>query len=332
MNVPQDMKVIDVLRPGGPDELVCVRRPVPSYGPGEVLIRIAAAGVNRPDILQRRGRYPPPSGAPTHPGLEVAGTVVQVGADVRDFAVGDRVCALLQGGGYAEYCAVASTQVLDVPGNLTMIEAASLPETYFTVWANVFGLGRLRDARTLLVHGGSSGIGVAAIQLASALGHTVFATAGSEEKCRFCRQLGAAHAVNYKQEDFVAAILAATNARGVDVILDMVGGSYLARNLQSLATEGRLVIIATQDGTKGEADLLRIMQQRLTITGSTLRARSASFKATIRDEVRQTVWPLISSGRIKPVVDRVFPLIEAAAAHAYMESGGHMGKIVLRVD
>lgn len=325
----QRMKVIDVPQPGGPEALVLVERPVPQPAPGEVLIEVAAAGLNRADILQRRGLYPTPPGAPSHPGLEVAGTIAGIGAQVTEFKVGDRVCALLQGGGYAEYCCVDAGQVLPIPGSLDMIEAASLPEAMFTVWSNVFGFGRLQPGETLLVHGGSSGIGVAAIQLAAALGHTVFATAGSADKCRFCESLGARRAIDYKSEDFVAAIARETGGRGVDVVFDMVGGSYVPRNLQVLATQGRLVIIATQGGVKGEIDVLRIMLQRLVITGSTLRPRSVEFKRAIRDQLLEKVWPLIAAGRVRPIVDSVFALAEASKAHARMESSEHKGKIIL---
>jgi NADPH:quinone reductase len=323
------MKVIDVPQPGGPEALVLVERPVPQPARGEVLIEVAAAGLNRADILQRRGLYPTPPGAPSHPGLEVAGTIAGIGVDVTEFKVGDAVCALLQGGGYAEYCCVDAGQVLPIPGSLDMIEAASLPEAMFTVWSNVFGFGRLQPGETLLVHGGSSGIGVAAIQLAAALGHTVFATAGSADKCRFCESLGARRAIDYKSEDFVAEIAKQTGGRGVNVVFDMVGGSYVPRNLQVLATEGRLVIIATQGGVKGEIDVLRIMLQRLVITGSTLRPRSVEFKRAIRDQLLEKVWPLIAAGRVRPIVDSVFALAEASKAHARMESSEHKGKIIL---
>ena len=325
------MKILDVPQPGGPEALVLAERPVPEPGRGEVLIEVAAAGLNRADILQRRGFYPSPPGAPSYPGPEVSGTVVALGEEVTEFKLGDAVCALLQGGGYAEYCRVDAGQVLPIPGSLGMVEAAALPEAMFTVWSNVFGFGRLQQRETLLVHGGSSGIGVAAIQLATARGHTVFATAGSDDKARFCESLGARRAINYKTEDFVAEIVKETGGRGVDVLLDMVGGSYVARNLQVLATEGRLVMIATQGGAKGEIDVLRIMQQRLLITDSTLRPRSAEFKRAIRDQLLQNVWPLLASGRIRPVVDSVFALAEASKAHARMEGGEHKGKIILAV-
>jgi NADPH2:quinone reductase len=323
------MKVIEVPQPGGPEALVLGERPVPQPAPAEVLIEVAAAGLNRADILQRRGFYPSPPGAPSYPGLEVAGTIAGLGANVTQFKVGDAVCALLQGGGYAEFCSVDAGQVLPIPGSLDPIEAASLPEAMFTVWSNVFGFGRLQPGETLLVHGGSSGIGVAAIQLAVALGHTVFATAGSAEKCRFCERLGARRAIDYKSEDFVVEIGKATDGRGVDVVLDMVGGSYVPRNLQVLATQGRLVMIATQGGAKGEIDVLRIMQQRLVITGSTLRPRPVEFKRAIRDQLLATVWPLIAAGRIRPIVDSVFALAQAPQAHARMESSEHIGKIIL---
>ncbi len=323
------MKIVDVPQPGGPEALVLAERPVPVPGAGEVLIKVAAAGLNRADILQRRGFYPTPPGAPSYPGLEVSGAIAALGPGVADFQVGDAVCALLQGGGYAEYCRVDAGQVLPIPGTLDMVEAASLPEAMFTVWSNVFVFGRLQPGETLLVHGGSSGIGVAAIQLAAALGHTVFATAGSDDKCRFCESLGARRAIDYKTEDFVAGIVKETAGRGVDVVLDMVGGSYVARNLQVLATEGRLVMIATQGGAKGEIDVLRMMQQRLVLTGSTLRPRSVEFKRAMRDQLLQKVWPLIAAGRVRPVVDSVFALAQAAEAHARMEGGEHKGKIIL---
>jgi NADPH:quinone reductase len=325
------MKVVDVPQPGGPEALVLAERPVPEPGRGEVLIKVAAAGLNRADTLQRRGFYPSPAGAPSYPGLEVSGTIDALGDGVSEFKVGDAVCALLAGGGYAEYCRVDAGQVLPIPGSLDMIEAACLPEAMFTVWSNVFVFGHLQPGETLLVHGGSSGIGVAAIQLAAVLGHTVFTTAGSDDKCRFCESLGARRAIDYKTEDFVAEIAKETGGRGVNVVLDMVGGSYVARNLQVLATEGRLVMIATQGGAKGEIDVLRIMQQRLVITGSTLRPRSAEFKRSIRDQLLQRVWPLLTQGRIRPVVDSVFALADAGKAHARMEGGEHKGKIILAV-
>lgn len=325
------MKIVDVLQPGGPEALVLAQRSTPTPKHSEVLIKVAAAGLNRADVLQRKGHYPPPAGAPAYPGLEAAGVIAAVGSAVTEFKVGDKVCALLQGGGYAEYCTVDEGQVLPVPEALSMIEAASLPEAYFTVWSNVFGFGRLQPGETLLVHGGSSGIGVAAIQLASALGHTVLTTAGSDEKCRFCEQLGAKRAINYQSEDFVEVVAEQTSKKGVDVLLDMVGGSYLARNVASLATDGRLVIIATQGGAKGELDLLRILQRRLIVTGSALRPRDVQFKRAVKAKLLEVVWPLLARGAIKPIVDRVFELANASEAHAYMESGHHRGKIVLEV-
>lgn len=328
-NLPQHMKVVDVPQPGGPEALVLTERPVPEPGRGEVLIRVAAAGLNRADVLQRRGFYPSPAGAPSYPGLEVSGTIAALGDGVTEFKVGDPVCALLAGGGYAEYCCVDAGQVLPIPESLDMIQAAALPEAMFTVWSNVFVFGRLQQGESLLVHGGSSGIGVTAIQLAAVRGHMVFATAGSADKCRFCESLGARRAIDYKTEDFVTAIAQETAGRGVNVVLDMVGGSYVARNLQVLATEGRLVMIATQGGAKGEIDVTRIMQQRLFVTGSTLRPRSAEFKRAMRDQLLQQVWPLLASGRVRPVVDSVFALAEAGKAHARMESSEHMGKIIL---
>lgn len=325
------MRVIDIAQPGGPDALMLVNRPVPSIGPRDVLIRVAAAGLNRADLLQRRGRYPPPAGAPTHPGLEVAGTIVAIGDSVDRVHVGDRVCALLQGGGYADYVAIDARQVLPVPAGLSMVEAASLPEACFTVWSNVFQRGALSGNDTLLVHGGSSGIGVIAIQIASALGHAVYVTAGSEEKCRFCESLGAVHAIDYKQQDFAAEVERLTNGRGVDVVLDIVGGSYLSRNVKALAMEGRLVVIATQSGTVGDLDLLKVAQKRLVVTGSLLRPRSAEFKDAVRRELELKVWPLIEAGQVKPIVDRVFAFEDASAAHIYMEEGTHKGKIVLEI-
>jgi NADPH2:quinone reductase len=323
------MLVIHAPQPGGPDALQAADWPMPVASDDDVLIRVAAAGLNRADILQRRGHYPAPPGAPTNPGLEVSGIVEDVGTNVRDFRRGDSVCALLQGGGYSEYCVVNADQVLPVPAQLNMVEAAALPEACFTVWSNLYEFGRLQAGESLLVHGGSSGIGSFAIQIAAALGSTVYVTAGSAEKTRFCEALGARRAINYRTEDFVTAIASLTDQRGVDVILDMVGGSYLPRNLAALAIEGRLVTIATQGGSKAEIDLLQVMQRRLVITGSTLRSRDTAFKRRIRDQLLRTVWPLLAAGSIRPIIDRTFSLTEASAAHAWMESSVHMGKIVL---
>jgi NADPH2:quinone reductase len=323
------MQVVDAVTPGGPEALAWAERPLPTIGDDDVLIKVAAAGVNRADILQRRGYYPSPPGAPSNPGLEVAGTVAALGRNVGEFKLGDAVCALLQGGGYSEYCSVHFGQVLPVPGKLTLTEAAALPEAYFTVWSNVFEFGRLQPGERLLVHGGSSGIGTTAIQLAAVLGSTVYATAGSDDKCRFCEQLGAARAINYKTQDFVAEVAEVTGKAGVNVVLDMVGGSYLERNIKVLATEGRLVIIATQAGREGQLDISRVMQQRLVVTGSTLRARSVEFKRQIKENLMRHVWPLLAQGSLLPIVDKVFSLNDAAQAHSYMESSAHKGKIVL---
>lgn len=330
-NLPETMTVIEIAEFGGPEKLRVAHRPLPHPAPGELLIQVAAAGVNRPDCLQRQGSYPPPPGASDLPGLEVAGTVAALGADVTTWRIGDTVCALLTGGGYAEYCVVPAAQCLPVPAGLSLIEAAALPETFFTVWSNVFDRARLQPGETLLVHGGTSGIGVTAIQLAKALGSRVFTTVGGAEKIQPCLELGAERAINYREEDFVAVIKALTQNRGVDVILDMVGGDYVQRNLSALAVAGRLVFIAFLRGAKVELNLAPVMMKRLTVTGSTLRARPVADKAPIADALRQTVWPLIASGAIRPVIHQVFPLSEAAAAHTLMESNRHIGKLVLQV-
>ncbi|MDB5367033.1 MAG: oxidoreductase, zinc-binding dehydrogenase family [Rhodospirillales bacterium] len=327
--IPQDDVVIEIAQPGGPEVLRPARRPVPRPGRGELLVRVAAAGVNRPDLMQRAGNYPPPPGASDIPGLEVAGTVAAIGADVTGWRVGDAVCALVASGGYARWCIVPAPQALPIPRGLTPIEAAALPETFFTVWRNVFDIGGLRPGETALVHGGASGIGTTAIQLITALGGTVIVTAGSAEKCDACRALGAAHAINYASEDFVEATLAATGGRGVDLVLDMVGGDYLPRNLKVLAEFGRHVSIATQRGPKAEINLVQVMHKRLTLTGSMLRARPVAEKGAIAASLREKVWPLLESGRIKPQIWRTFPLEQAAAAHAALEGGDHVGKIVL---
>jgi NADPH2:quinone reductase len=325
------MQVVEIREPGGPEVLRTARRPVPTPQPNEILVRVEAAGVNRPDLLQRAGNYPVPPGASDLPGLEIAGTVVAVGTDAGPWRVGDQVCALTNGGGYAQYCAVPGTQALPVPKGLTMIEAASLPETYFTVYSNVFGRGRLQPGESLLVHGGSSGIGVAAIQIGVAMGHRVFATAGSAAKCTACLALGATLAINYREQDFVAAIQSATGQAGVDVILDMVGGDYLERNLQCLAVDGRLLMIAFLHGARASANLALLTSRRLTITGSTLRPRSSEFKGEVADALRARIWPLLEAGRIRPVIERTFPLAEAGDAHRLLEAGTHIGKIVLNV-
>ena len=326
------MIAIEIRQPGEPDVLVPAERPTPVPADGEVLIKVAAAGVNRPDIFQRRGRYPPPPGASDIPGLEVAGTIEQVGANVDRFCVGDAVCALVAGGGYAEYCAAPAPQCLPVPRGLDMVAAAAIPETFCTVWANVFERGRLASGESLLVHGGTSGIGTTAIQLAGARGARVFATAGSPDKCAACERLGAERAINYRVDDFVAGVKDATGGRGVDVVLDMVGGDYFARNVDALATEGRLVEIATLSGVKAEVNIQTIMQRRLTITGSTLRARSVEDKGRIAAALHAAVWPLLESGTVKPIVFKTFPLSDAASAHRLMESSQHIGKIMLRIE
>jgi NADPH2:quinone reductase len=323
------MRVIEISVAGGPDVLRVGDRPKPVAGAGEVLIEVAAAGVNRPDVMQRKGMYPPPPGASDIPGLEVAGTVVALGEGVASLAVGDQVCALVTGGGYAEFCVAPAVQCLPVPRGLTMIEAASLPENHFTVWTNVFDRGRLARGESLLVQGGSSGIGVSAIQVAHALGSRVFATAGSPAKCAACERLGAERAINYRTEDFVAVTKSATGGRGVDVILDMIGGEYVPREVAALAEEGRLVLISTMGGAKAEIDLRAVMGRRLSITGSTLRARPVEFKGGVALSLRANVWPLLESGAVKPVVHATFPLARADDAHRLMESSEHIGKIVL---
>jgi len=323
------MIAIEISHPGGPEVLVAVERPVPDIGPGEVLIKVTAAGVNRPDVFQRMGRYPPPPGASDIPGLEVSGTIARVAPDVPGWRDGERVCALVSGGGYAEYCAAPAPQCLPVPPNVGLVDAAGIPETFFTVWTNVFERGRLARGETLLVHGGSSGIGTTAIQLARARGARVFATAGSARKIAACEALGAARAINYHEDDFVAVVRDLTGGRGVDVILDMVGGDYFPRNLQALATDGRLVQIATLEGAKSEIVLSTVMQKRLTVTGSTLRPRTVAEKGAIAAALRAEVWPLLEAGAVKPIMYRTFPLADAAGAHRLMESGEHIGKIVL---
>ncbi len=321
------MTAIAIREPGGPDVLAPAQIPVPVPGAGQVLVRVKAAGVNRPDILQRQGGYPPPPGAPATPGLEIAGEISGVGTGVKRYEVGDRVCALVPGGGYAQYCVAHEDNALPVPAGFTMTEAAAVPETFFTVWTNVIDRGQLKPGEVLLVHGGSSGIGTTAIMLAKALGSTVVTTAGSEEKCRACRDLGADLAINYRSEDFVEVMKAA--GLEANVVLDMVGGDYVARNFKVAALHGRIVNIAFQKGSKVEIDLLPVMVKRLTLTGSTLRPRSVSEKAEIAQSLETIVWPLFAAGRCKPVVYRTFPLAEAAAAHRLMESSAHVGKIVL---
>ena len=331
-NVPSRMTAIEIAEPGGPGVLVPVERDVPRPAPGEVLVAVEAAGVNRPDVMQRQGLYPPPPGASDIPGLEIAGTVVAQGEEIDAPAIGSRVCALVTGGGYAEYCAAAAPLCLPVPGGFDAAEAAALPETFFTVWTNVFERARLAAGESILVHGGSSGIGTTAIQLARAFGATVYVTAGSKAKCDACLALGADGAVCYRDEDFVERIGALTGGRGVDVVLDMVAGDYVPRNLKCLATEGRLAIIAVQHGPKiKEFNVLPIMLKRLTVTGSTLRPRTVEQKATIARALEAKVWPLIASGKVRSIVHSRFPLAGAAGAHRLMESSDHVGKIVLEV-
>jgi len=318
------MRYISFAQPGPPDVLHLAESPVPVPGPGEVLIRVEAAGVNRPDVLQRAGQYPPPPGASPILGLEVAGTIANAASD-SGWHEGDRICALTPGGGYAEYCLAPGVQCLPVPKGISMQEAAGMPETFFTVWANVFQIGHLAPGERILVHGGTSGIGTTAIQLARAFGATVFATAGSDEKCRVCMDLGAERAINYRELDF------AQEFRDVDLVLDMVGAPYTQRNLQVLAARGRLVQVAVQQGAEATVNLAKVMQKRLTVTGSTMRPRPIAEKGEIARELRERVWPLVGPRAVKVLVDRVFPLADAAAAHRYMESGAHIGKIILAV-
>jgi len=328
---PEAMTAIEIIEFGGPEVLKTTRRPVPEPGAGEVLIRVAAAGVNRPDMMQRIGLYPPPPGASDIPGLEIAGTIVAVGENVVGLAEGDSVCALVTGGGYAEFCLAAAPLCLSIPQGMNAIQAAALPEACFTVWSTVFERGVLESGERFLVHGGASGIGTTAIQLAHVMGAQVFTTAGTDEKCRVCEELGADVAINYRTNDFVEQVRSYTEGEGVDLILDMIGGDYLKRNLACLADDGRLVQIALQHGPKTDINLLPILLKRLTLTGATLRPRSVAFKAAIADALKKTVWPLLDAGTIRPVIYETFPLTEAAEAHRLMESGAHIGKIVLTV-
>jgi NADPH:quinone reductase len=329
MQIPAEMRAVEIKQPGGPEVLVPARRPVPKPGKGEVLIRVAAAGVNRPDVLQRQGAYAPPPGAPDLPGLEVAGEIVATGPDTARWTVGDKVTALVAGGGYAEFCVAPAPQCLPIPGKVGMVEAAGLPETFFTVWTNVFERGRLKAGESFLVHGGSSGIGTTAIQLASRSGARVFTTAGSPDKCSKCKELGASVAINYRTEDFVQVIERETDAKGIDLILDMVGGDYINRNLRCLAVEGRLVQIAFLQGAKAEVNFGSMMMKRQTITGSTLRPRSVAEKGAIARALEEKVWPLLAAGEVRALIHATFPLEQAAEAHRLMESSAHVGKIVL---
>ncbi|HXG99751.1 MAG TPA: NAD(P)H-quinone oxidoreductase [Sphingomicrobium sp.] len=329
--IPDSMRAVEIAAPGGPEQLRLTSRPTPRPGPGEVLIKVSAAGVNRPDLLQRMGVYPPPPGASDIPGLEVAGTVVAAGEGAGHLP-GARVCALIAGGGYAQYCVAPAGTCLAVPEVLRMTEAAAFPETLFTVWTNLFERGFAADGDIVLVHGGTSGIGTMAIKLGALFGIEVIVTCGSDEKCAAATALGAAHAINYRTADFVEAVLHRTGGKGVAVVLDMVGGDYLPRNLKCLADEGRHVSIAFQRGASAEIPIVDIMRRRLTLTGSTLRARELAFKTMVADEIARTVWPYVEGNRLRPAMDQAFPLAEAAAAHARMESGEHVGKIVLTMD
>jgi len=326
------MKAIEISTPGGPEVLCLVDRPQPVPGPGEVLIEVEAAGINRPDVFQRQGSYPPPAGASDLPGLEIAGRIVGGDPQSAGLRLGDPVCALVAGGGYAQYCVAPAAQCLPVPRGLSMIEAAALPETYFTVWSNVFDRGRLSPGETLLVHGGASGIGTTAIALARAFGNPVYATAGSHERVRAIEALGCTQGINYRAQDFVEEIHRLTEGRGVDVILDMVAGDYLPRNIKALADDGRLVMIAQLGGAHGDLNCWQVMARRLTITGSTLRARPVAFKAAIAQALRERVWPLLEAGTIRPLIHATFPLHEASRAHAMMDAGEQIGKIVLTLD
>ncbi|MBL6946387.1 MAG: NAD(P)H-quinone oxidoreductase [Rhodospirillales bacterium] len=328
---PKTMRAIEISEPGPPEALKPTTRDLPVPGPGEVLIHVAAAGVNSPDLKQRAGKYPAPKGASDLPGLEVSGTVVAMGPDASGWAINDTVCALANGGGYAEYCAAPAGQCLHVQSNLSMIEAAALPETFFTVWNNVLMRAGLAKGESFLIHGGSGGIGTAAIQIAKAMGATVFATASTDEKCEVCKTLGADRAINYRTEDYVEIVKEETPNRGADVILDMIGGEYVQRNIKALAVEGRLVQIAFDKGAQVDLNLMPVLLKRLTLTGSTLRPRSAEFKAEIARQLREHIWPQIEAGKIKPVIHAVFPLDDAADAHRMMEKGGHIGKIMLEV-
>ena len=331
MSLPHDMTVVEIAAPGGPEQLKPARRPVPQPGEGEVLVRVAAAGVNRPDVMQRQGRYPPPPGASDLPGLEIAGEIVALGPKVTGKSVGDAVTALLPGGGYAAYAVAAAPLCLPVPQGISMVEAAAIPETFFTVWTNLFDRGRCKPGETVLIHGGTSGIGTTAIQLAAAWGARVFATAGSDDKARACERLGAVRGINYRTEDFVEVIRAQTGGKGVDVILDMVAGSYVPRNLDIAALEGRIVVISLLGGSRAEINMGLILTKRLTLTGSTLRARTVAQKAEVADAVHKHIWPLLSAGRVRPVIHATFPLAEAAEAHRLMETSNHIGKIVLTI-
>jgi NADPH:quinone reductase len=329
--LPAHMKVVEIAAPGGPEQLKPATRPLPQPGEGEVLVRVEAAGVNRPDVMQRQGRYPPPPGASDLPGMEIAGEIVALGPKVSDLAPGDRITSLLPGGGYAEYAIAAAPLCMPVPTGLSMVEAAALPETFLTVWTNLFERGGCKSGDVVLIHGGTSGIGTTAIQLANVWGAKVFATAGSEKKARACEQFGAVRGIDYKTEDFVQVIRAQTNGYGVDITLDMVAGSYVQRNLEIAAVEGRVVTISLLGGLRAEINMGMVLTKRLTLTGSTLRSRTVAQKAAVADAVRHNVWPLLAAGRVRPIIYATFPLAEASEAHRLMESSNHIGKIVLTI-
>jgi NADPH:quinone reductase len=330
-DLPLEMTVVEIAAPGGPEQLKTATRPVPKPGDEEVLVKVAAAGVNRPDVMQRQGRYPPPAGASDLPGLEIAGEIVALGPKVSHLSIGDKVTALLPGGGYAAYAVAAAPLCLPVPAGISMVEAAAIPETYFTVWTNLFDRGRCKAGDIVLIHGGTSGIGTTAIQLAAAWGASAFATAGSDVKARACERLGAVRGINYQTEDFVQVMRAQTGGKGVDVTLDMVAGSYVARNLDLAALEGRIVVISLLGGSKAEINVAMILTKRLTLTGSTLRARTVAQKAEVAAAVHKNVWPLLAAGRVRPVIHATFPLAEACEAHRLMETSNHIGKIVLTI-
>ena len=329
--LPATMRAIEITTPGGPEVLKIAQRPVPKPAAGELLVKVQAAGVNRPDVMQRKGGYPPPPGVTDIPGLEIAGTVAALGDGVTGWKVGDALCALVAGGGYAEYCVAPAPQCLPIPKGLTVVEAAAIPETFFTVWDNMFTRGQLKSGEWVLIHGGSSGIGTTAIQLAHAIGAKIVATAGSAEKCRACEKLGADVVVNYREQDFIEAVKKATGGRGVDEVLDIVGGDYVTRNLNALARRGRLIQIAVQQGSKAQVVVHLIMEKQITFTGSTLRPRSVAEKAEIARALKQGAWPLIEAGKVKPVIHATFPLDRAADAHALMDTSAHIGKIVLTI-
>jgi NADPH:quinone reductase len=331
MSVPQEMTAVEIAAPGGPDQLKTAIRPVPRPAAGEVLVRVAAAGVNRPDVMQRQGSYPPPPGASDIPGLEIAGEIVALGPEVTGMSIGSKITALVSGGGYAAYAVAAAPLCLPIPHGLSMVEAAAIPETYFTVWTNLFERGGCKSGDTVLIHGGTSGIGTTAIQLAREWGARVFATAGSAEKARACERFGAVRGIDYRTEDFVEVIRQETGGKGVDVILDMVAGSYVARNFQAAAMEGRIVVISLIGGSRAEINMGVMLTKRLTLTGSTLRARTVPQKAAVAEGVRRNLWPLLSAGRVRPIIHATFPLAAASEAHRLMETSQHIGKIVLTV-